>query len=175
MDENKIQLSNSLISEIKTVLETARQNVAQQINDELLTAYWNIGRIIVEHEQGNKDRAEYGTQTLKELSKVLTAEFGKGFSRSNLQNMRAFYLIYQKCQTLSGKLSWSHYCELLSISDKNKRDFYEKETANSDWSVRELKGKLARRFMSGSCYRTAKRTRKRCYPSRNMGLKCQAR
>ena len=130
-------LSNSLIMEIKEVLKTARQNAARQINSELLTAYWNIGRIIVEHEQNSKTRADYGTQTLKELSKALTAEFGKGFSRSNLQNMRAFYLTYQKCQTVSGKLSWSHYCELLSISDENKRGFYEKESQNSGWSVRE--------------------------------------
>jgi hypothetical protein len=72
----------------------------------------------VEYEQDNNIRAEYGMQTLKGLSKELTSEFGKGFSRSNLQNMRAFYLTYQKCQTLSGKLTWSHYCELLSISDK---------------------------------------------------------
>jgi len=137
------ELSSSLLSEIKTVLETARQNVAQQVNNELLTAYWNIGRIIVAHEQGNKDRAEYGTQTLKELSKLLTTEFGRGFSRSNLQNMRAYYLTYQKCQTMSGKLSWSHFCELISISDENKRGFYEKEANNSKWSVRELKRQIS--------------------------------
>ena len=131
-------LTNSLIAEIKEVLQTARNNVARQVNAELLTAYWNIGRIIVEYEQGNKTRAEYGAQTLKDLSKSLTAEFGKGFSRSNLQNMRAFYLAYPKCQTVSGKLNWSHICELLSISDENKRGFYEKETINSRWSVREL-------------------------------------
>ena len=136
-------LSNSLIVEIKEILRTSRQNAAQQVNSELLNAYWNIGRIIVEHEQDSKTRAEYGTQTLKELSKKLTAEFGKGFSRSNLQNMRAFYLIYQKCQTVSGKLSWSHFCELLSISDDNKRGFYEKESLNSGWSVRELKRQIS--------------------------------
>jgi len=137
------ELSNSIINEIKAVIETARQNVARQVNSELLTTYWNIGRIIVKHEQGSKERAEYGAQTLKELSKTLTAEFGKGFSRSNLQNMRAFYLTYQKCQTVSGKLSWSHICELLSISDENKRSFYEKETVNSNWSVRELKRQIS--------------------------------
>ena len=96
-------LSNPLIAEIKEVLRTSRENVARQVNSELLAAYWNIGRIIVEYEQDSKTRAEYGTQTLIELSKALTAEFGKGFSRSNLQNMRTFYLIYQKCQTVSGK------------------------------------------------------------------------
>ena len=140
---NEIAKYGDMINEIKEVLQSARQNVAQQVNTELLTTYWNIGRIIVEHEQQSRERAEYGQQTLKELSRVLTKEFGKGFSRSNLQNMRAFYLTYQKCQTPSGKLSWSHYCELLSISDPDKRSFYEKEAINSGWSVRELKRQMA--------------------------------
>jgi len=109
----------------------------------LLSTYWNIGEIIVKYEQKNNDRAEYGKQTLKEISKTLTEEFGKGFSRSNLQNMRAFYLNYEKCQTLSGKLSWSHYCELLCISDKDKRSFYEKEAENAGWSIRELRRQIS--------------------------------
>ena len=139
---NEIEKYRDMINEIKDILQTARANVAQQVNTELLTTYWNIGRIIVEHEQNSKERAEYGQQTLKELSKILTNEFGKGFSRSNLQNMRAFYLTYPKCQTLSGKLNWSHYCELLSISDTDKRSFYEKEAINSGWSVREMKRRM---------------------------------
>jgi predicted nuclease of restriction endonuclease-like (RecB) superfamily len=73
---------------------------------------------------------------------MLTDEFGKGFSRSNIYNMRLFYLNYQKIQTVSGKLSWSHYCELLGISDTDKRNFYEKEAVNSNWSVRELKRQI---------------------------------
>ena len=112
------------------------------MNNELLSTYWNIGRIIAEYEQTVPERADYGKQTLKELSKALTNEFGKGFSRANLQNMRSFYLTYEKCQTLSGKLSWSHYCELLTISDPAKRSFYEKEAVNSNWSVRELKRQI---------------------------------
>ena len=131
-----------VIQEIKLVLDTARNHVAQQVNNELLNTYWNIGRIICEYEQSDPNRADYGKQTLKELSRTLTEEFGKGFSRSNLQNMRSFYLTYEKCQTLSGKLSWSHYCELLSISDADKRSFYEKEAVNSGWSVRELKRQI---------------------------------
>ena len=140
--ENQLTPNNSMILEIRELLENARKNVAQQVNTQLLTTYWNIGRIIVEYEQQNQLRAEYGKQTIRELSKELTREFGKGFSRSNLQNMRAFYLAYEKCQTVSGKLSWSHYCELLSITDENKRSFYEKEAVNSGWSVRELKRQI---------------------------------
>lgn len=132
----------SVVAEIKTVLDAARGNVARQVNSELLNTYWNIGRIIAEYEQSVPERADYGKQTLKELSKALTTEFGKGFSRANLQNMRSFYLTYEKCQTLSGKLSWSHYCELLTVTDADKRSFYEKEAINSGWSVRELKRQI---------------------------------
>ena len=136
------ELINPLVSEIKGILDTSRQNVAKAVNNELLVAYWKIGEIIVRYEQNDKVRAAYGDKTLKQLSKTLTEEFGKGFSRSNLQNMRLFYLNYSKCQTVSGKLSWSHYCELLSIFDENKRSFYEKEAINSNWSVRELKRQI---------------------------------
>lgn len=133
---------SGVINEIKEVLVSARTNVARQVNSELLTAYWNIGRIICEYEQSDPERADYGKRTIKELSRALTQEFGKGFSRSNLQNMRQLYLAYPKCQTLSGNLSWSHYCELLSISDPGKRSFYEKEAVNANWSVRELKRQI---------------------------------
>ena len=108
--------TNSMTDEIRALLINARQRVAVQVNTELLSTYWNVGKIIVEHEQEKSDRANYGKQTLKELSKELTKEFGKGFSVSNLQFMRRFYQSYQIQQTVSVKLSWSHYCELLSIS-----------------------------------------------------------
>ena len=117
--------------------------MAVQVNTELLSTYWNVGRIIVEHEQENKERADYGKQTLKQLSKDLTKEFGKGFYVSNLQFMRRFYQNYQIQQTVSVKLSWSHYCELLTIFDADKRSFYEKEAVNSGWSIRELKRQIS--------------------------------
>ena len=139
---NQLTPNNPLVQEIRELVKNARTTVAQQVNTQLLSTYWQIGRAIVEYEQQSQLRAEYGKQTLKELAKELTRELGKGFSRSNLQNMRAFYLAYEKCQTVSGKLSWSHYCELLSISDANKRSFYEKEAVNSNWSVRELKRQI---------------------------------
>ncbi|MBQ8914484.1 MAG: DUF1016 family protein [Lachnospiraceae bacterium] len=141
MSSNEL-ITTDMINEIKDIIDKAKKNVAKEINIELINAYWNIGRVIVEHEQNNNDRAEYGKQTLKELSKKLTNELGKGFSRSNLQNMRAFYLNYPKCQSLTGKLTWTHYCELLGISDKDKRSFYEKECEKSGWSVRELKRQI---------------------------------
>lgn len=131
-----------VITEIKELLNQSRQNVAVQVNQELLTTYWKVGEIIVRYEQNDQIRAAYGAGTLKQMAKVLTKELGKGFSRSNLQNMRLFYLNYPICQTASGKLSWSHYCELLTISDPDKRNFYEKEAEQSKWSVRELKRQI---------------------------------
>ena len=133
---------SSVVQEIRTVLNTARSNVAKQVNNELLMTYWKIGEIIVRYEQDDNIRAAYGEQTLKQLSNVLTHELGKGFSRSNIYNMRLFYLTYKKFQTVSGKLSWSHYCELLGISDPDRRGFYEKEAIRSEWSVRELKRQI---------------------------------
>ena len=140
---NELINNSDMIQEIKALLMSARTRVAAAVNSELISTYWNIGRIIVTHEQRNNIRAEYGKQTLKELSKALTNEFGKGFSRSNLQNMRLLYLNYENCQSVIGKLTWTHYCELLSISDKDKRSFYEKEAINSNWSVRELKRQIS--------------------------------
>ena len=137
------EISDSMINEIKAILETARNNVARQVNEELLAAYWNIGRIIVENERKNKLNNMSARSVILELSKVLSTELGKGFSRSNLFNMRNYYINYPDVQTVSGQLTWSHYCELLSISDENKRGFYEKETINSQWSVRELKRQIS--------------------------------
>lgn len=142
MDDIIDTIHRDVYCSIKVLMDSARNNIARSVNNILVQTYWEIGRIIVEEEQGHCDRAEYGKQLIIELSKKLTREYGKGFSRSNLQNMRNFYLSYPICQTVSSKLSWSHYCELLSISDEQKRNFYEKETINANWSVRELKRQI---------------------------------
>lgn len=131
-----------VVGQIKSILYEARSNVVRQVNSELLKAYWNIGRIVCEYEQSAPERADYGKQTMKNLSKELTREFGKGFSVSNLQFMRRFYQTYSIQQTVSVKLGWSHYCELLTITDSDKRSFYEKEAINANWSVRELKRQI---------------------------------
>lgn len=131
-----------VVGQIKSILYKARSNVVSQVNGELLKAYWNIGRIVCEYEQSTPERADYGKQIMKNLSKELTREFGKGFSVSNLQFMRRFYLTYSIQQTVSVKLGWSHYCELLTITDSDKRSFYEKEAINANWSVRELKRQI---------------------------------
>lgn len=140
--ENNLLDNETLVIEITDIITKARNNVIKNVNNELINAYWNIGRIIVQEEL-KSGRAEYGKKQLLILSKTLTKKFGKGFSRANLQNMRLLYLKYPICQTLSSKLSWSHYCELLYISDDDKRSFYEKEAINANWSVRELKRQIS--------------------------------
>lgn len=135
-------LNTNIVQEIKGIITAARENVVRQVNNEILLAYWSIGKVIVEHEQLGSNKADYGKRLIENLSKELTRDLGKGFSKSNLFNMRALYQNYPIFQTVSGKLTWSHYCELLSVSDDNARSFYEKEAINSNWSVRELKRQI---------------------------------
>ncbi|MCM8832598.1 MAG: PDDEXK nuclease domain-containing protein [Candidatus Omnitrophica bacterium] len=132
----------SLVDSIGNVLESARKQVARFINNILVKTYWEIGRRIIEYEQNGKEKAEYGSELLSRLSKDLSNKYGKGFSKSNVYLMRLFFLKYQKFQTVSGKLSWSHYVELLGVSDDLARSFYEKQCINENWSVRELKRQI---------------------------------
>ncbi len=131
-----------LITNIGDLLALGREKAFQNVNTILVETYWNIGQQIVEYEQNGSKKAEYGSKLLKNLAKDLTKIYGRGFSRSNLQNMRLLYLRFPICQTLSSKLSWSHYTELLSISDDLAFSFYLKETEKEKWSVRELKRQI---------------------------------
>lgn len=133
---------SELIVKISELVNQSKIELARTINSKIVQTYWTVGKHIVEYEQKGKVRADYGSELMTTLSGELSAKLGRGFSRSNLQNMRLFYLSYPKSQTVSGKLSWSHYCMLLSIEDKQKRKFYEKETISSKWSVRELDRQL---------------------------------
>jgi len=131
----------SLVSNIGDILTQGRALAHQNINAILTTTYWQIGRQIVEFEQGGKERAEYGEAIIRQLSIDLTNRFGKGFSYRNLQQIKKFYAIFPKVQTLSAQyfpLSWSHYVRLLSIENSDERNFYEIECAKNNWSVREL-------------------------------------
>ena len=141
---------NSLLDRVSTLIEEARRKAVKQVNTIIVQTYWEIGRLIVEEEQKGKEKADYGTALIVELSKDLTKRYGKGFSKSNLFLMRKFYLTYppQKFQTVSGKfmngqiLSWSHYCELITLKDDLTRSFYEIESIKNNWSVRELKRQI---------------------------------
>ena len=132
---------NPIFEEIKGLINTSRNKVYSAVNTEMLNLYWNIGKIIMEIQQGN-ERASYGDTILDKLSEKLTNEFGKGFSSRNLRTMRRFYLTYPIWKTVSAKLSWSHYLELIKIDEETKRNFYMKETINSKWSVRELQRQI---------------------------------
>ena len=128
---------NQVFDNIKELVINSRNKVYQTVNTEMLNLYWNIGKIIMEIQQGD-ERASYGDAVLDKLSLKLTKEFGKGFSVRNLERMRKFYIFFPISTTLSSKLSWSHYLELIKIEEENKRNFYLKECINSSWSVREL-------------------------------------
>lgn len=158
--------NNKFHSQIVNLLQSARNKVVRSVNQTMVLTYFEIGKMIVLEEQGGKERAEYGKEIIKGLSRILTKEFGKGFSERNLEQMRQFYLVYSKPQTLSAEskknkpqtlsallisettsriseneniiLSWSHYLKLMRIEDENERNFYEIESFKNNWSVREL-------------------------------------
>lgn len=138
--ERNISLySADFIREIKQIITQARQKAYAAINSAMVGAYWQMGKRIVEQEQQGKERADYGAQLLKSLSKELTAEFGKGFSVNSLYYFRQFYLAFpEKLPTLWGILTWSHYKRLLSVSDAEARAWYLKEAAGQMWSYRTL-------------------------------------
>ena len=133
---------DELANAIEKVTEIARNVAAQHVYSDQLWAYWNNGRMIVLYEQNGRDRAKYGDQTLLKLSKRLTGRLGRGFSRTNLYNMRQFYLDHETLQSVTGQLTWTHYCELMGVRDDLKRSFYEREAARSGWSVRELRRQM---------------------------------
>lgn len=138
-----IEIYQRLVDSIGIAIESARQRAIQAVNNELLQANWEIGKYIVEYEQHGNEKAEYGSSLLTNLSKDLKSRFGKGFSKSNIYLMRQLYLKYQIFQSMTGKLSWTHYAELLGVSDDFARMFYEKQATNDKWSVRELKRQIS--------------------------------
>ena len=123
---------------IRTVLVEARLTAWRAVNSAMVSAYWEIGRVIVEEEQRGGSRAEYGAKLIEGLGVRLRAEFGKGFDSSNLWNMRAFFLAYPILDALRRELSWTHYRHLLRVEKPKARAFYEVEAARAGWSTREL-------------------------------------
>lgn len=135
-----------IIHDISDILRQAQANAYRNINKAMVQAYWLVGKRIVEENQQGEAKAAYGKSIIKNISQALQAEFGKGFSERNLENMRAFYLQYPISQTVSAEfqapnfeLSWSHYQTLLRIENQQERAFYEIEAAQNNWSLRELK------------------------------------
>jgi predicted nuclease of restriction endonuclease-like (RecB) superfamily len=168
-----------LLKEIRQLVELARHNVVRSINTELLLTYWNVGRLIVDKEKAEIYDDQALRQMLLDISKSLSRDLGKGFSRTNLFYMRSFFLNFPAVQTVSeqrnlrnrksvqtlsertenkknkavpgkskvvltvsGQLSWSHYCELLKCNDDIETGFYQQMAINENWSVRELRRQM---------------------------------
>ena len=161
MDKNKLQ--NTIITDIKQIIEQARNFAYKAINFSMIIAYWEIGKTIVVEEQNGQNRAEYGKSLIKELSKQLTKEYGRGFNKANLEFMRRFYLLYPIAYAvrrqldkslinnmkehhlqsiLRQELSWTHYRLLLKVADDTERQFYMNEAANSNWTTRQLERQI---------------------------------
>lgn len=138
---NIVQNTDRLYNKVSDLLKTAQDKVLQTLNTTMVATYFEIGRMIVEEEQQGKERAKYGDQLISGLSNKLSSDFGKGYSLTNIKQMRSFYITYSKSQTLSDQfqLSWSHYLFLMRIDDENERSFYEIESLKNNWSLRELK------------------------------------
>ena len=131
-----------LVGAIGGLLERARERIATTANTALVETYWETGRYIVEYEQNGSDRAKYGSRLLSTLARDLTLKHGSGFNRNNLQYMRKLYRAFPICTTLSCKLSWSHYLEMLKCSDELEIGFYVAECVRSNWNVRELRRQM---------------------------------
>lgn len=134
-------MDRAFYSEIKKILTNARDKVYQTANFTMVEAYWQIGKSIVK-EQNGEERAEYGTGLLKELSKQMTQDFGRGFTVANLKNMRQFYLIFPNGYALRSELSWTHYRLLMRVENDNARQFYMDEAVKSQWSTRQLERQI---------------------------------
>jgi predicted nuclease of restriction endonuclease-like (RecB) superfamily len=144
MNNQDIEISKlNIYNDIKNILNSARGKASKAINFAIVEAYWNIGKMIFEEEQKGLNRANYGDSLLKNLSKELKKDFGKGLSVTNLKNMRSFYRAFSISQTLSDQLSWSHYLLLTRIKEVEKKDFYFNESINAKWSVRELERQIS--------------------------------
>ena len=131
-----------LLERISRKYIEGQAQAVRSVNETIVETNWQIGKYIVEYEQGGNPKAKYGAKLLENLAQDLTLLHGRGFSRPNLNNMRQFYLRFPICQTLSDKLSWSHYCELIKISDDIERSFYFKQNILDNWSVHELKRQM---------------------------------
>ena len=138
-------VEKELYENVRAYISAARAKVYTVANAEMVKAYWNVGREIVE-KQGGADRAKYGNGLIRSLSVKLTAEFGPGYTGTNLRYMRLVYLAFPNCHTLCDKLSWSHYRLLAAVDKIEARDFYLSEAVKCKWSVRDLQRQIETQF-----------------------------
>lgn len=145
-DNTAVTTDKELLENVKSVLDSARDKAYAAVNFAMVEAYWNIGRLIVE-KQGGAERAAYGDGLIDGLSKQLTSEYGRGFDRGNLRNMRQFYMLFQNHYALRSELSWTHYRLIMRVEKSQARDYYLEECAKGNWSTRQLE-----RQINSFCY-----------------------
>ncbi len=143
MNNNELVPYEDIYSEIKETLLLSRNQAYSAVNFAMVQAYWQIGRIIIEHEQNGNARADYGKAILQELSSRLTKDFGKGFSVRTLQQMKKFYVMFPNTNALRSQLTWTHYRLLLSVENEQARQWYIDETIASAWSSRQLERQIS--------------------------------
>ncbi|HRP90823.1 MAG TPA: PDDEXK nuclease domain-containing protein [Edaphocola sp.] len=133
---------DTLYNTIDQIIEEARNTVYRTANFTMVQAYWSIGKTIVVEEQNGKEKAEYGQELIKQLSKKLTKKYGKGFTETNLKYMRQFYQVFEKSHALRDQLSWTHYRLLLKVESHRARQFYMQEAIECNWSTRSLERQI---------------------------------
>ena len=143
MGEHNLTLVQNIYTEIKETLLLSRNQAYSAVNFAMVQAYWQIGRIIIEHEQDGNERAGYGKSVLQELSSRLTKDFGKGFSVRTLQQMKKFYVMFPNTNALRSQLTWTHYRLLLSVENEQARQWYMDEAIASAWSSRQLERQIS--------------------------------
>lgn len=137
---------NSLVNEIKSILQTAQSNAISAVNSAMVFAYWEIGKRIVEEEQNGSEKADYGTYLLKQLAESLTMDFAKKFDERELRRIRQFYLTFPIRDTVRPELSWSHYRLLIRVENETAREYYLNESISQHWSTRKLDRNISSQF-----------------------------
>jgi hypothetical protein len=143
-----MSLEQSIITDIQSIINSAREKAVQAVGHERVLMYWNIGRRIFEEEQQGRERAVYGDRLIVYLSDQLKPQFGQGFSSRNLKNFRLFYRRFPIVSTLRTQLSWSHYRFLLSINGDEKIEFYIQETVKNNWTARQLDRQIGSQLLN---------------------------
>lgn len=151
MERNQITLQGDgqeerLFLQIKQMLDDARKRIAHTVNSVTIEAYWQVGKYIVEYEQNGNSRAKYGKGVIQLLSKRLMAEYGGGFTTTNLKMMRQFYLNFPKGHALRDHLSWTHWRTLLTVQNTTAREYYINECVAENWSTRQLERQVNTMF-----------------------------
>ena len=149
--KNNNPIKSNFIDDVKVIIDNARQNAVRSVDFCRVQMYWNIGKRIFEEEQEGKDRADYGSYLIKNLANNLIPEYGKGFSVRQLERSRQFYRLYPIASALRTQLNWNQYKQLISISDPDKKEYYELNLSTTDGTAERQKDKSILNFMRGCC------------------------